>query len=111
MGLHSHANQRDGNETIIVNALQGIGASVYRLDKPCDLLVGFRGRNYLLEIKLPVGPRGGTSHSRLNDLQEEFAATWRGQFEVVRSVEDAIEAITGSVVQPLQRARERARLH
>lgn len=98
MGLSRHANQRDGNEKPIVKALQMLGASVYRLDKPCDLLVGYRGRNYLIEVKLPLGPRGGSAHSQLNDIQKDFEQTWRGQFDVVRSPEDAIELITGSEV-------------
>ena len=99
MSLARYSNQRDGNEKNIVDAMQSVGASVYRLDQPCDLLVGYRGKNYLIEVKLPLGPRGGAAHSKLNDVQEEFAATWRGQFEIVRSPEDAIEAITGSVIR------------
>jgi hypothetical protein len=94
MGLHSHANQRDGNEKAIVDALLHIGASVVRLDKPCDLLVGYRGCTYLFEVKLPLGPRGGSSHSKLNEYQSGFAQTWRGQFDVIRSAEDAIEILT-----------------
>jgi hypothetical protein len=105
MGLARHANQRDGNEKTIVDALRGIGASVVRLDKPCDLLVGYRGANFLIEVKLPLGPRGGKAHSELNDLQKEFDQTWRGQFDVVRSPEEAVELLTASVVHlPPERA-------
>lgn len=94
MGLGRHANTRDGNEKNIRDALRQLGATVCKLDQPCDLLVGYRGRNFLLEVKLPLGPRGGKSHSQLSDSQEEFAQTWRGQFDVVRSPEDAIELLT-----------------
>ena len=104
MGLARYANTRDGNEKPIVDALIRIGCSVFRLDKPCDLLVGYRGVNFLLEIKLPLGPRGGKAHSDLNDSQKEFDATWRGQFEVVRSPEDAIEIVT-LLGQGLERSR------
>lgn len=100
MALARFANTRDGNEKEVVDALQQIGASVFRLDKPCDLLVGYRGRNYLLEVKLPVGPRGGTSHSHLNEWQEEFEDTWHGQFTVVRSPREAVELLTALVVHP-----------
>jgi len=96
MGLSRWANTRDGNEKPIVSALRKIGASVYRLDKPCDLLVGYRGRNFLLEVKLPLGPRGGTTHSHLNDWQKDFDRTWRGQFAVVRSPEEAIALVSFS---------------
>jgi hypothetical protein len=100
MGLARHANQRDGNEKPIVDALRRIGCTVIQLDRPCDLLVGYRGRNFLLEVKLPLGPRGGTSHSQLNDDQKDFEQTWRGQFDVVRSAEEAIEVVTGSPLVP-----------
>jgi hypothetical protein len=98
MGLSRYSNQRDGNEKNIVDALLQIGASVFRLDKPCDLLVGYRGMNFLIEVKLPLGPKGGQAHSKLNEWQEEFEMTWRGQFDVVRSPEDAIELVTTSPV-------------
>jgi len=98
LGLHSYANTRDGNEKNIVDALLQIGATVERLDQPCDLLVGFRGKNFLFEVKLPLGVRGGKAHSQLNDAQALFDQTWRGQFDVVRCPEDAIELVTSSVV-------------
>ena len=98
MALSRHANTRDGNEKNIVDVLRQIGATVIRLDQPCDLLVGYRGKNYLIEVKLPVGPRGGTSHSQLNDDQKDFEQTWHGQFDVVRSPEDAVELLTASDV-------------
>ena len=93
MNLASHSNARDANETEIVNALRCIGASVYRLDTPCDVIVGFRKHNYLIEIKLPPGPKGGVSHSTLTPDQVDFQRTWRGQFAVVRSVNEAFAAI------------------
>jgi hypothetical protein len=98
MGLARYSNTRDGNEKSIVDALQQIGATVFRMDKPCDLLIGYRGKNYLIEVKLPLGPRGGTAHSQLNEWQREFDDTWNGQFNVVRSAEEAIELLTASAV-------------
>jgi hypothetical protein len=40
MGLHSYANQRDRNEKPIVEVFERLGASVWRTDTPCDLIVG-----------------------------------------------------------------------
>lgn len=94
MGLARHGNTRDTNEKDIVKAIRRIGAKVVHMDKPCDLLVGYRGQNFLLEVKLPMGPRGGSSHSQLNDDQKDFDSTWPGQFDVVRTAEDAIEVLT-----------------
>ncbi len=93
MALSRYANQRDANEQLIVDALVGVGASVERLDTPLDLLVGFRGVNYLLEVKLPLGPRGGKSGSSLTSDQVTFFRTWRGQRCVVRSWNEALMAI------------------
>jgi hypothetical protein len=94
MGLAKWANTRDGNEQEVVDALLAIGASVFRMDKPCDLLVGYRGINFLLEVKLPLGPRGGVSHSKPNQWQEDFFRGWSGQVEVVRSGLEAVELVT-----------------
>ena len=93
MGLHSYANQRDGNEQEIVDALLAVGASVDRVDEPCDLIVGYRGVTYLLEVKLPKGPEGGTSHSTLTPKEMEFQGRHKGRIYVVRSIEDALRAI------------------
>ena len=93
MSLNRFAKQRDANEAEITDALRSVGANVYQLDRPVDLLVGFRGKNYLLEVKLPLGPEGGKSHSKPNQSQVNFLRTWRGQRAVVRSPTEAIEAI------------------
>ena len=87
------ALSRDANEKAIVAALLKAGATVERLHVPCDLLVGYRGVNYLIECKLPKGPRGGTSHSKLTGDQGKFIARWRGQFAVARCPEDALRII------------------
>jgi hypothetical protein len=101
MSLARYDKQRDKNEQPIVKALRQIGAVVVQLDRPCDLLVGYRGFNFLLEVKLPLGPRGGSAHSELNESQKEFDATWPGQFDVVRTPEEAIETVTQSEVASL----------
>lgn len=98
MSLARYRNTRDRNEPPIVRALEGIGASVFRLDRPCDLLVGYRGRNHLLEVKAPLGPRGGASGSPLTPEQVEFQRTWRGSVAIVRSPGEALEAIGASAI-------------
>ena len=87
----SRANKRDKNEAAIVAALQACGCAVVRLDKPLDLLVGYRGRNWLLEVK----GEGG----RLTKDQKEFIATWPGQWAVIREPEEAIRIVTGAGVE------------
>lgn len=84
----------DRNQPEIVKALRQAGASVH----PChaagqgfpDIAVGFRGRNYLLEIKDGnLAPSG----RRLTPAQEEWHAAWRGDAVVVTTVSEALAAI------------------
>jgi hypothetical protein len=97
MGLSRYGNQRDANEPEIVAALTKIGATVMRIDTPADLLVGYRGRTFLLEVKLPPGPRGGTSHSKLTPDQVTFERDWAGQYDVARTVHEAFDAIGATI--------------
>jgi hypothetical protein len=79
----------DPNQKEIVKALRDIGASVTHLHmvgRGCpDILVGFRGRNTLMEIK--------TKKGKLNKRQREFFDEWRGECWVVRTIDAALEAI------------------
>ena len=51
MTLARHAKRRDANEREVIEALEACGAYVHTLDLPCDLLVGFKSRWWLLEVK------------------------------------------------------------
>jgi hypothetical protein len=86
----------DANQPAIVKALRAIGASVqplHTIGQGCpDLLVGYRGRNVVLECKDEDQP---PSKRQLTPDQREWIAGWRGgQVWVVHSVEQAIEAVT-----------------
>lgn len=80
----------DKNQADIVNALRAVGASVAVLSAVGrgvpDLLVGFRGVNYLLEVKNLDG-RGDA----LTPAEVEFFETWRGH---VCKVTDALQALS-----------------
>lgn len=78
--------RRDANEKEIVDALRQAGASVERLHLPVDLMVGYRGVTYLMEVKSEIG-------SSLTPAELEFCATWRGHWVCVRDVEGALLAI------------------
>jgi hypothetical protein len=86
--MSRRAAKRDQSEPEIVEALRAFGFSVFRLDEPVDLMVGFRGRMWLVECK--TGSRGyGAS---LNDNQAAFADEWRGpEIVVLRDQSSAIE--------------------
>jgi hypothetical protein len=87
MSMPRHNAKRDASEPAIVAVLERVGFSVYRLDKPVDLLCGFRGRNYLVEVK--TGTKG--YGKGLNANQQSFADDWRGSpVFTLHSVDDAV---------------------
>lgn len=82
--------RRDATHRDIVQTLKDVGASVFDAADMGngfpDLVVGFRGRTFLLEAK--------TAKGKLKPSQERFAQGWRGEpFVVVRSPADALRAI------------------
>jgi len=52
--LNRYHLSRDANEAEIVAALLKVGASVHRFHVPCDLIVGYRGKTYLLTRALTM---------------------------------------------------------
>jgi Holliday junction resolvase len=86
----------DANQTEIVKALRQVGASVQSLastGKGCpDLLVGFRGVNWLLEIK---DGQKVKSARKLTPDQVEWHESWRGRVYIVESVDQAISLLNG----------------
>jgi len=86
MPIPTYAARRDKNEREIISALADAGATVYQSGEPLDLIVGFRGRNYLIEVKTPDG--------KLTSKQRKWwALDWAGQRVIVRSVQEALVAI------------------
>jgi hypothetical protein len=89
------APQRDKNEPDIVNALEAVGASVSRISSlgiP-DLLVGWRGDTFLLEVK--------NGKAKLNDNQVAWHNAWNGAPAIiVRTPEEALGAIGVTIVSP-----------
>jgi len=61
----------DANQDQIVSALRGAGAYVWIIGLPVDLLVGYKGHTFLVEIKTD-------SKKRLTKLQADFFENWTG---------------------------------
>ena len=66
-----HAKRVDANQDQIVVALRAAGAYVWIISLPVDLLVGYKGHTFLVEIK-------STSKNRLTSLQADFFQNWCG---------------------------------
>ena len=92
----SKARRVDANQSEIVEALRAIGASVFLLHAVgcgCpDLLVGFRGVNYLLEIKCG-------RHAKLTPAEQRFFDSWNGYASIVRTVDEALEEIGATFIE------------
>jgi len=87
----------DANHKLIVRALRQIGCSVQSLASQgmgCpDLVVGFRGVNYLFEVK---DGRKQPSQRKLTAMEKVWHDTWRGQVCIVESIDDALKIIVDS---------------
>lgn len=84
----------DANQKQIVKALRDAGATVQHLHAVgagCpDLLVGFRGINYLMEVKDGHKP---PSARKLTDDQVTWHRDWRGNAHVVKSITEALAVL------------------
>lgn len=85
----------DRNQADVVKALRKVGASVEHLHAVgggCpDLLVGFRGTNWLLEVK-PATDKDQRA-LRLRESQRRWHAAWAAPVHVVHSPEQALAVI------------------
>ena len=84
----------DENQTAITKTLRKAGASVQSLasvGKGCpDLLVGYGGDNYLLEIKNPDKP---IKDRALTEDQVVWHSTWNGIINIVETAEQALKVV------------------
>lgn len=106
------AANRDASEAAIVAALRGVGASVTLLsqDGVPDLLVGWRGETFLLEVKTASSTgrtvrktSGGERPDErgLTRAQQVWWAAWTGRPPViVRTPAEALAAIGAAAEMP-----------
>jgi hypothetical protein len=89
------ASKTDRNQPDVIAAFRKCGATVqplHSVGQGCpDLLIGYRGRNLLVEVKdgdLPPSAR------KLTPAQEEWHAAWRGTVLMVRHAEEVPGVLT-----------------
>jgi hypothetical protein len=96
--LMRRAAKVDRNHAEIVDALRRVGCSVQSLATigagVPDLLVGYRGFNWLIEVKDGKLP---PSKKSLTDDEAGWHNQWQGQVAVAYSAEDAIRIVGVSV--------------
>ena len=83
----------DDNHKSVVRALKTIGCSVQsmaNIGNGCpDLLVGYHGQNFLVEVK--------TLKGKTNALQIKWHQAWRGIVKIAHSPEEAIKQIQDEI--------------
>lgn len=82
--------RKDANHVQVVKQLRKAGVSVLDiavLKNCCDIVCGFRGKNYLFEIK---DPNKTPSQKRLTPGEEIFHKTWYGQVNVIETADEAL---------------------
>jgi len=74
----------DRNQAEIVEFLRSKGATVFcshQIGKGFpDLVVGYKGKNFLIEVKNTKG--------KLTPKEKEFLSFWKGKIHVVSSIEE-----------------------
>ena len=79
----------DKNQKSILKHFRFLGASVTHLHSVGggvpDLLVGYNGVNYMVEVK--------TSKGKLNEKQVEYFNNWNGQVCVIRTNKEVEELL------------------
>lgn len=94
MNRSGHKGRVDNNHKAVMDALRNAAMKPISLasvgDGCGDILVGFRGINVLLEVKDGEKP---PSARELTAAEKEFESTWPGQYCIVLSPEEAVEAV------------------
>lgn len=92
----TYARRVDANQVEIVKALRKIGATVqplHTVGKGCpDLLVGWRQKNFLMEVKDGTKP---PSARELTPDEKEWISGWRGPVFIVNSPLEAVTFLEG----------------
>lgn len=93
--MRRYAAKADENQAEIVFALRSVGAKVaatHAVGKGFpDLVISFRGRNILMEVKNPKKP---LRDRQLTPDQKIFHDEWDGELYVVETAEQAVEYLT-----------------
>ena len=90
----SRKKRVDINQNAIAQCLKAAGLSVAYTHMVGqgfpDIIVGYKGLNFLFEIK---NPEQSPSKRKLTEDEETFHKSWRGNVHIIEYAEDAIKII------------------
>jgi hypothetical protein len=100
LSKHRFAAKCDTNQAEIVKALRSIPGVTVATGHD-DLLLGFKGRTFWLEVKATsaVSKRTGrVLESAKKQSQKKLETTWTGHYQIVSSFDEILQAI--GIIQP-----------
>lgn len=84
----------DKNQPDLVKQIRKLGISVAHThtvgDGFVDAVLGYKGVNYLVEIKDPSQP---PSKRKLTPDEIKFHESWRGQVAIIETIDDVLKLI------------------
>jgi len=90
INMKHYSRKTDDNQKAIVATLTAIGATVFDCSAVGegfpDLVVGYHGKNYLIEIKQPEG--------KMTESQKLFSTLWRGHYSIARTEQEALDIVS-----------------
>lgn len=85
----------DSNQSLITEHLRRMGYSVqllHTIGKGCpDMIVGIKGRNYLIELKDGEKTASG---KKLTVDEKKWHQVWRGQVAICESLDEILKVIS-----------------
>lgn len=88
MSIHRYNARTDANDTELVKLARRLGARVFRIRTPVDLMVLWRGQWHPVELKLPKKPYTTAQKGFLAEAHENGGKvwTWREESDVFRDL-------------------------
>lgn len=89
------STKSDANQKPIVECFRKMGASVWALDRPVDLIVGYAGKMGLVEVKNREGK------DKISPDQKKFFEEWKGPLVPIAYGPDDCETILRAIAKGL----------
>ncbi len=89
------AKKIDSNQPEIVKQLRSIPGVTVALDHD-DFLIGYRDKNYWIELKQPntiSKKTGKILESAIKPSQKKLRAEWKGHYAIVSTIEEILDII------------------
>lgn len=96
MSINRYAKRRDIGEAEIVKLLRGVSGVSVLLTDAVDLVVGYKGSNYLVELKAVSAlskKTGEVLESKIKDSQKKLRDEWTGSYLITASLDEILKHI------------------